>query len=193
VATSPAVIRLSREERAGLESFLLPTAENRQRVRALIVLGAARGDPNAKIAQDVGVSRETVRKWRGRYAAKRLAGLKDLPRPGRPPKFTDLEKAQVKAIACSSPDGDKGLPLARWSVGEIARQAVREGVVAAICADTVSRWLAEDLVKPWQTRSWISPRAPDFAERGGAVLDLYARVRLGRGLRDTEFVVSADE
>jgi transposase len=193
MSTSPDVIILAGAERAGLESFLLPSAQNRQRQRALIVLAAARGDPNAKIAEELGVSRETARKWRSRYAAKRLAGLKDLPRSGRPPKFTPLERAQVKAIACSSPSGDKDLPLARWSVGEVARQAVREGVVERIARMTVARWLAEDLVKPWQTRSWISPRDPDFAHLGGRVLDLYQRIWDGRELRDTEFTVSADE
>jgi transposase len=193
MATSPAVITLTGPERAELGSFLLPSAENRQRERARIVLAAARGEANQKIADDLQVSRETVRKWRGRYAAKRLAGLKDLPRCGRPAKFTPLQRAEVKAIACSSPSGDKDLPLARWSVQEIADQAVRQGAVESVARMTVARWLAQDLVKPWRTRSWISPRDPHFARLGGTVLDLYQRVWDGRELHDTEYVVSADE
>jgi transposase len=193
VATSPAQIRLSEAGRAELSAYLAPTAQNRQCQRALIVLAAARGDPNQKIADDLGISRKTAAKWRGRYAAGGIAALVDLPRSGRPPKFTGLQRAQVKAIACSSPSGDKGLPLARWSTREVARQAVLEGVVEAVSRWTVGRWLAEDIVKPWQTRSWISPRAPDFAERGGVVLDLWQRLWDGRPLGEDEYVISADE
>jgi transposase len=185
---------LSDVERAELGKLLLPTGCNRQRVRALIVLAAARGKANQKIADDLGVSCETAREWRGRWAAcHTVAALEDLRRSGRPTKFTALQRAEVKAIACSSPSEDKDLALARWSVPEIAHQAVAEGTVEAISRWTVARWLARDLVKPWRTRSWISPRAPDFAERGGTVLDLYQRLWAGRDLGDNEYVISADE
>jgi hypothetical protein len=83
--------------------------------------------------------------------------------------------------------------LARWSIREAARQAVREGAAAAVSPATVGRWLAQDILKPRQTRSWISPRDPDFAAKGGLVLDLYHRVWLGEPLGDGEYVMSADE
>ena len=47
----------------------------RDRLRAQIVLAAACGRDNARIARDLGVAVDTVRKWRGRFAARRLAGL----------------------------------------------------------------------------------------------------------------------
>ena len=53
-------------------------------IRAKIILAAAHGHTNAAIAADLGVHVDTVRKWRKRYARSGLAGLKDLPRPGRP-------------------------------------------------------------------------------------------------------------
>ena len=52
----------------------------RDRLRALIVLAAARGRDNARIAADLQITADTVRKWRGRFAARGLAGLADLPR-----------------------------------------------------------------------------------------------------------------
>jgi Helix-turn-helix domain len=52
----------------------------RDRLRAQIVLAAARGRDNAWIARDLGISQDTARKWRGRSAARGLDGLADLPR-----------------------------------------------------------------------------------------------------------------
>lgn len=60
-------------------------------------------------------------------------------------------------------------------------------------ASTVRRWLAADAIKPWQHRSWIFPRDPDFAVKAGRVLDLYARTFDGVPLGDDEYVLSADE
>ncbi len=70
--------RLKRLERS-------QTAPWRQVLRAKIVLLAARGVPNQKIAARLGVTADTARKWRGRFAAHGLAGLTDRKRPGRPP------------------------------------------------------------------------------------------------------------
>jgi hypothetical protein len=39
---------------------------------------------------------------------------------------------------------------------------------------TVWRWLSEDAIKPWQFRSWIFPRDPEFTAKAGRILDLYA-------------------
>jgi len=57
----------------------------------------------------------------------------------------------------------------------------------------VRRWLAADALKPWQHRSWISIRDPDFAVKAARVLDLYAGVWDGEPLGDNDFVVCADE
>ena len=55
----------------------------RDRLRAQIALAAARGYPNARIAVRLGINVDTARKWRGRFAARGLAGLTDRHRPGR--------------------------------------------------------------------------------------------------------------
>src|SRR2546421_6721076 len=60
----------------------------RDRLRPQIVLAAARGHPNARIAAGLGVGVDTVRKWRGRFAARGLDGLADRPRPGRPRRIS---------------------------------------------------------------------------------------------------------
>src|SRR4029450_11507834 len=53
-------------------------------MRARIVLLAAEGHTNTRIAAQVGCSRQAVVRWRGRYARHGLGGLDDQPRSGRP-------------------------------------------------------------------------------------------------------------
>src|SRR4028119_939013 len=59
-------------------------ASAREVERARIVLLAAEGMPGKEIATIVGCAEGTVVTWRGRYAEHGLAGLEDLPRPGKP-------------------------------------------------------------------------------------------------------------
>jgi transposase len=161
-------------------------------VRARIVLAAARGEPNAVIAEALQVHVDTVRKWRRRFAAGGLKALADLPRSGRPCTFTPVQVAGIKALACTPP-AEKDLPLARWSSSELAAQAVAEHLVGSISPATVARWLAGDAIRPWQHRSWIFPRDPGFETKAARVLDLYARTWDGESLGPDEFVISADE
>ncbi|MER6029819.1 helix-turn-helix domain-containing protein [Streptomyces sp. NPDC001851] len=60
------------------------------RQRATILLLAARGCPNARIAAQTRMHVDTVRTWRGRFAAGGLPALSDRRRSGRPPSFTPL-------------------------------------------------------------------------------------------------------
>ena len=167
-------------------------AAHRDVIRARIVLAAADGKANAVIAADLGLHVDTVRKWRRRFCEHGLHGLADRPRSGRPSRFTPVQVVEVKALACTPPP-DHGVPLARWSVAELATEAVGQGLVEAVSPATVRRWLAADAIKPWQHRSWIFPRDPDFVTKAGAVLDLYDRRWQGVELADDEYVISADE
>jgi len=105
--------------------------------------------------------------------------------------FPPQQVAEVKAIACELPV-THGLPLGRFSRTELHRLVLQRGVTDA-SASTIWRWLHDDAIKPWQTRSWIFPRDPAFAEKAGRALDLYARVFQGRRLRPDEYVICADE
>ncbi len=105
--------------------------------------------------------------------------------------FPPEEVAEVKAVACELPR-THGLALSRFSRVELHRLVIERGVTEA-SASTIWRWLHEDAIKPWQTRSWIFPRDPDFATKAARVLDLYARVFDGKRLRPDEYVISADE
>jgi transposase len=191
--SSPYVICLSGAERAELESVSRrATAPHRAVLRARIVLLAAGGAGNSEIARRLGSCEDTARKWRRRYCEKRLQGLADAPRPGRPRVFPAAVTAEVKALACELP-AVSGTPLARWTCPELARRAAAGGISPAPSPSTVRRWLAADALKPWQHRSWIFPRDPHFALKASRVLDLYQREWEGKPLSGDEYVLSADE
>jgi transposase len=191
--SSPYAISLSEASREELESLSRRGMAPYQMVmRARIVLLAAGGTANCAIAGRLGICEDTARKWRRRYCEQGLDGLADAPRPGRPRKFPARVVAEVKALACELPAAS-GTPLARWTCPELARHAAASGIVTAVSASTVRRWLADDALRPWQHRSWIFPRDPRFALKAGRVLDLYQRTWEGELLSEDEYVLSADE
>jgi transposase len=161
-------------------------------VRVRIVLDAAHGYSNNKIALRHQVHLDTVRTWRGRYADHGFDGLKDRPRSGRPPRFTPVQRAEVTALACQLP-AETGVPLSRWSSSELAAEVVGRGITEAISSSTVRRILADVALKPWQHQSWVFVRDPDFGTKAALVLDLYQRIWNGQPLGTDEYVISSDE
>lgn len=197
--SSPDVIVLTAtEDRVLAARVTSGRTEYRDRLRAQIVVEAAHGASNAVIAEDLNVCVDTVRTWRRRFATAtgdRLKALRDRPRSGRPRVHGPAVRAEVVAMACAlpaeQPDG-QDVPLSRWSCPEIARElAVRCQVT--VSASSVRRWLAADAIKPWQHRSWISIRDPDFETKAVRVLDLYAGRWKGRRLGPNDYVICADE
>ena len=164
---------------------------HRDRLRAQIVLAAARGRASARIAVDLQVSVDTVRKWRGRFAERGLDGLKDLPRTGRPRRISALERAAVVALACQLPAAT-GVPLSRWSGPELAAEITKAGLARQISASSILRILAEHPIKPWQYRSWIFPRDPQFAAKATVILDLYQGYYQGKRLAAGDRIISVD-
>src|ERR1700729_3717604 len=111
---------------------------------------------------------------------------------GVKPAFPPSLVVQVKALACELPHR-LGLPLSRLSIAEIRQHVISQGFVAEISGATLWRWLSSDALRPWQHRSWVFPRGPDFADKAGPLLDLYHRVWEGAALGADDFVISADE
>ena len=192
-SASPFEIVLTVEERRKLERRSRSyTVSYAQVVRAKIVLFAAEGMANVDIASRLDTSPQVVHRWRKRFFEQRLKGLDDAARSGRPRVFSPSVNAEIKALACELP-ATTGVPLSRWSSAELARELMIRGVVAFISAATVWRTLRSDAIRPWRYRSWIFPRAADFAAKAAVVLDLYSRVFDGRALTRREFVISSDE
>jgi transposase len=164
---------------------------HRDRLRAQIVLAAACDRDNARIAADLGITVDTVRKWRGRFAARGLDGLRDLPRRGRPRRISELTRAAVVALACQLPAAT-GIPLSRWTGPELLAELARAGTAEDLPVSSVLRILAGHPVKPWQYQSWIAPRDPDFEARAAVVLDLYQGFYQGARLQPGDRILSVD-
>ena len=177
---------LTRMTRAG-------RTEQRLVTRAQIVLAAAAGESNAQIARWLGICEDTVRKWRRRWcAAPGAASLADAKRSGRRPKFTAVQVARVKAMACTPPR-DKGLPLSRWSCPDLAEQAITDGICGSISPATIRRWLSRTRSNRGSTsRGSSSPTQTLPSRRNGCSTSTTARGTANRWAAD-DYVISADE
>ncbi len=193
MTSSPVLITLTDLDRAELDALARARkAPLRMVQRAWIVLAAADGQYNAQIARDLGLHVDTVRTWRGRFASDGMKGLADRPRSdghrcSLPPWWPGSRRWPVRcppSTGCRCHGGRVRTLPAKPSPAASPRRCPGR---------RVRRWLDADAIKPWLHRSWIFPRAPDFAVKAERVLDLYERVWEGRRLRPDGYVISADE
>jgi hypothetical protein len=106
--------------------------------------------------------------------------------------FSPSLVVEVKALACELPYC-RGLPLARFSLSELRREVMAEGLVAQISGATLWRWLSRDALCPWRYRCWLFSRGPQFAAKASRVLDLYGGHREDSPLDQRDFAVCAYE
>jgi len=110
---------------------------------------------------------------------------------GVSPFFPPRDQAIVKAIACEAVCQTK-LPLSRLSSSDLAGRAAT-ALGKPISPSTVWRILDADAIKPWRYEYWIFPRDPQFADKAGRVLDLYAGLWNGEPLGRRDYIISSDE
>jgi hypothetical protein len=113
--------------------------------RANMILLSAAGTGVRETACLLGVWPKTLRHWRARWLSAPAgtsiaARLTDALRPGAPATFTPEQICAIMALACEVPE-DSDLPLSHWSQSELAREAVRRGIVDSISHGLVGRFL----------------------------------------------------
>ena len=156
-------IELSDEERETLERQARRRKISRAEAqRAEIVLLAADGANNCEIARSVGVTRQTVRAWRERFASARLDGLSDEPRCGAPRKIGD---DQIEAIIVKTLE-QKPANATHWSTRDMAR-------ASGVSTSSVHRiWRAFSL-QPHRTETFKLSTDPQFVEKVRDIVGLY--------------------
>jgi transposase len=159
----PTVLALSEAERSELEGW----ARRRKTAQALalrarIVLRAAAGLSNTATADELGIAKHTVGKWRERFARLRTDGLLDEPRPGAPRRIGDEQVAALVDRTLSTvPAG-----ATHWSRRTMAK-------ASGLSATTVGRvWRAFGL-QPHRTETFKLSTDPLFAEKVRDIVGLY--------------------
>lgn len=131
-------------------------------LRARIILACAEGGQNKVIAARLGLDRETVGKWRRRFTAQRLEGLRDEPRSGTPRTLEDarIEAVIVRTLETLPPDAT------HWSSRSMAR-------ASGVSISSVQRiWRAFGL-QPHRLETFKLSTDPDFVAKVRDVVGLY--------------------
>ena len=123
--------------------------------RARIILASAEGLNNSAVAKRVGVTPQTVGKWRRRFRAAGIEGLHDELRPGRPRTYDDDQVASVINRALQ----EKPDAATHWSTRRL-------GQATGISKSTVQRWLALFGVKPHLAQTFKLSARPVFHREG---------------------------
>ena len=163
-------VEISDEDRRELER-IVRASSCRVRIveRARIVLAASEGLTAERIAERVGCSERTVKKWRRRYARDGIEGLTDAPRSGAPLTHGPETRALLIAKACTRPEPTaQGARRERWTYQELGREVGMSGSQAHVILQRAE-------IKPHRPEYWMMTdySRPEFEERLSEICGLY--------------------
>src|SRR5579864_8782741 len=156
-------LTLSAEERETLQGW----AQRRKTAQALalrarIVLACAEGKNNTVVSTALRVCKPTMGKCRGRFVAKRLAGLLDEPRPGAPRRLGDAEVERVLTLTLESMPSN----ATHWSTRLLARRC-------GMSQTAISRIWRAFALQPHRSETFKLSRDPLFIEKVRDIVGLY--------------------
>jgi transposase len=150
-------------EREALERWSRrPKTAQALALRARIVLRCAQGKDNGEVAEELGVTRQMVGKWRQRFVDRRLDGLLDEPRPGAPRRLSDadVERVITKTLE-STPRG-----ATHWSTRSMAQ-------ATGMSQSAISRMWRAFALQPHRSETFKLSKDPLFIEKVRDVVGLY--------------------
>jgi len=156
-------LTVSPSERARLEAW----ARRRKTAQALalrarIILGCAQGLTNTAVAEKLGVTKQTVGKWRSRFLDRGLDGLLDEPRPGAPRKITDEQVERVVTMTLES----QPKHATHWSTRSMAQ-------ATGLNQTAVSRIWRAFALQPHRAETFKLSTDPLFVEKVRDIVGLY--------------------
>lgn len=157
-------VKCTDQDRRELERLINSRSDELRLIeRAKIVMGCLAGKRNDEIAAELDIRPGTVGVWRRRFAAEGLKGLRDRPRPGKPPRYpvTELRNRLLKQIEQPPPAG-----LATWDGGSLAR-------ALGVSDDAIWRLLRQEGIQLQRHRSWCVSTDPQFAVKSADVIGMY--------------------
>ncbi len=133
-----------------------------ERLRALIILGCKGGEPGTSIAKRLGITAQTVSKWRRRFADYGLDGLNDEVRSGRPRSISD----EVVQDVIDRVRQEKPEDASHWSTRSMSE-------VAGISPASVHRIWRAFALKPHREKTFKLSTDPAFVDKVHDVVGLY--------------------
>jgi len=131
-------------------------------LRARIVLACAEKVSNQQVAAELGITQQTVGKWRQRFVRDRLAGLLDEPRPGAPRTVSDADVERILTMTLESTPPD----ATHWSTRSLAQRV-------GLSQSSISRiWRAFGL-QPHRSETFKLSTDPLFIAKVRDIVGLY--------------------
>ena len=159
---TPPVV-LTAEERETLEQWARrPKTAQALAQRARIVLACATDKTNGDIALGAGVTRQTVGRWRTRFARKRLNGLLDEPRPGAPRTIGDADVERVVRLTLETTPRD----ATHWSTRAMATRS-------GLSQSAISRIWRAFALQPHRVKTFKLSKDPLFIDKVRDIVGLY--------------------
>lgn len=144
--------------------------------RARVILLSQEGLTGEEVAEEVGLTPQTVYKWRSRYLVGGLAGLVDLPRPGQPKRLSEEARKRILTLTVERIPEE----ATHWSIALMARYA------AVTTWHVRQVWEQADL-QPHRLKGFKISNDPHFADKVIDVVGLYMNPPVNAG------VLSVDE